>query len=514
MSNIATAREGQPSAFLHALAMVGTGATVRAGSRIVVAACSFLTTALVVRMLGVPVFGALAFGVSMVGLVTGLFAGFGIAATRTLAAKLASGRRVEAEAVTQGLVTAVIAVWIIGTMVVVAAVVLTQRQLGTVEAVVVTVSLGALLAGRIGVIAGSAVARGFGHVLMMEAPGLAEVISKLLLVVSLFALSVTRIGPVATAYGVAGLAALATSISIIRSAHGLTSVLTPVRAAGYELLRVTGPYAVAAVAYRLIHGFDVAVLGAVHPGATVGAYAPALTLVESLVMLVPVLLSAIFVTAATGLYESGDRSSYADLYVTVGKFSLTLAMPAFVLLAIAPGDSLRFVYGGAFPVSDAVVRILLAGFFVTVVLGFNGQSLIASGARKTLWRAFLWPAITMAASAVLLVPPFAAVGAAAATAISFVVLNLSLSTALFRRTGVHPVRRDFILLVATSPLAAGLAATVFGAIGPGFWVAVGSTLVGWVAWIALAGSLGAIRVAELRGIRPRALSPRESGAGR
>ncbi|MDH4113480.1 MAG: oligosaccharide flippase family protein, partial [Actinomycetota bacterium] len=316
-----------------ALATIGNGAAVRAGSRVLITACTFMTTALVVRATGAERYGALAFGLSMVGLIAGLFAGLGTASTRSIAAALARGDR--PDHVIRALSAVVIVMTGLGAAGLLAAVALTQRQLDASDVWVLGASMGVLLLGRIAATAGSSVARGVGRVGLMEIPPTVEVGAKLVLVVALLVVA-GRQGWVSLAvvYAGAGLAATVAAVAVVRRALGTLGVMAPSPRAGVDLVRVTAPYVVGAVAYRLVHGFDVAVLGVFHPGAAVGSYAPTLALVEGLVMLVPGLLSAMFVTVATGLHETGDRKSFGDVYLSVSKVSVVLAMPAFTVLAI------------------------------------------------------------------------------------------------------------------------------------------------------------------------------------
>ena len=495
-----------------ALALVGVGAGARAVARLVVAAAAFVTTVLVVRLLGADVFGFLAFGLSIVGLSNAISTGFGIAATRTLAARLASGDVEGAGEVTRGLVTVITFGGGVGLAVLLTIIALTQAQLDLSLRVTLGVGLGILLIGHSAGVAGGAVARGFGRVVLMETPGVVEVVSKLLIIVMLFVMGVSRLGVVAVGYGLAGIAAAIAAVVVVRLLHpGTYSIFRPNGSAGRRLIRITGPYAVVVIATTLIQGLDVAVLGATHPGGPVGVYAPTLSLVQALVMLPSIMLAATFVTAATRLIEHGQVDGLSSLYLIVSRVSLLVAMPAFIVLAAAPEDALRLVFGSEFPTDPVVVRVLLVGFFVTVAFGLNGQALIATGERSRLLRAFALPGVTMLASSLMLIPPFGARGAAAATAVSFVVLNLSMAWALFKITGVHPFHRALGTLVVTAPLPVAAATAAYETNGGGIWVAPAVSLIAWVAWIVLARVLGAFRFQELKGFIPDALKRRPRG---
>jgi O-antigen/teichoic acid export membrane protein len=466
--------------------------------------CTFITTALVVRAVGTETFGALAFGLSLVGLIAGLFGGLATAATRSIAAAIATDT--PPHRVVGALTAVVLAVSALGGAGLLTAVAVTQRQLETADAWILGAAMCLLLLGRLSAAAGSSVARGNGRVGLMELPPTVEALTKLMLVIVVLVVGARRGWvPIAVVYAGAGVAAAVAAILVVRRALGTIGAIAPAARAGLDLVRLTAPFVVGAVAYRLIHGFDVAVLGVARPGPEVGAYAPTLALVEGVVTLVPGLLSAMFITAATGLWESGDRRGFAALYLTVSKVSVVLAMPAFTLLVVAPADVLRTVYGAPFPTSPGVMWILLGGYFVTVALGFNGQALVASGAWAAVGKALVRPAVTMVASALVLIPALGAVGAAIATTVSFVVLNASLSTALFRTTGVHPLRADRALLLGTAPLSIVVAAGASRAFGDGLWMAVACSIVGWAAWLGLLAWTRTLRLDELRALRPAGL---------
>lgn len=503
MTTLSTEGTDSAEEFDRALALVGAGASARAVAKVVISATAFGTTALAVRLLGVTGYGALAFGLSMVGLAAAITAGFGIAATRTLASKLAVGDRKGATEVTRGLITLVVAGGALGLLLLLSLITMTQSQLGPKQRIALGFGLGLLLIGHSAGVAGGAVARGFGRVVMMELPGIVEVLSKFLLVVLLFALGIAGLGAIAAGYGAAGVAAAIAAVGITRRAHAKTGpMFRPAFAAAHELLRTTGPYAAAVVATTLIQRLDVAVLGATHPGGPVGSYAPTISLVQSLVMLPAILLSAVFVTAATRLVETGYGEGFSKLYLTVCSSSILIAMPAFMLLAIAPIQVLRFLFGEQFPAAPGVVYVLLIGFFVTVALGLNGQALIASGERRLLARAFVWPGIVMVVSSLALIPSFSALGAAVATTISLVTLNVSMSWNLHRATGVHPFHRNLLLLIGTAPLPICVALALHRATARGLWAAVFLSLVTWSGWVLLMRFLRAFQFAELRGLLP------------
>jgi O-antigen/teichoic acid export membrane protein len=507
-TSVDTSASSPSEGLARALTTVGTGAAVRAGSRVLITACTFATTVLVVRATGAERFGALAFGLSIVGLIAGLFTGFATASNRSIASVVATGG--SPHEVVRAVSAVVLATAAAGAMVLLTSFALTQHQLDGEAVALLTVAMSLLLLGRVAAAAGSSIARGVGRMGLMEIPPTVEVVAKLGLVVALLAVGGLQGWlPLAVVYGGAGVAATVAAAAVVRRALGTMVAMAPAARAGVDLVRLTAPFVIGAIAFRLIRGFDVVVLGVVEPGTAVGAYAPALALIEGLVMLVPGLLGAMYVTAATGLHEAGDRRGFGDLFLSVSKVSVILAMPAFTLLAIAPTAAVRAVCGDALPVSPAVVRILLVGYFVTVALGFNGQALVAAGAWSAVGRALVVPAVTMIATAVVLIPVAGPVGAATASTISFVVLNASLSLTLRRVTGIHVLPLGRVALLGSTVLSIGLAAAAWQVVGGGFWGAVACSFAGWAVWLVVIMSARIVTLRELAALRPRRLGGRD-----
>lgn len=506
--------ENDSRGFDRAVALIGAGAGVKAAAVVVTSGLSLATTILLVRMLGASLYGALALGLSIVGLSAALTkAGFGVAATRTIAASLAVDDRESAIDTTRGVTTFVLLGGVVGSALVLSSLVATQSQLSLSVRVTVGVGLAFLLVGRDAAAASGAVARGFGRVRLMELPALAQVISKFGIVVVLLALGATSLSAAAAGLGVSGLVAALVAAFVVtamprpRSARGLRPSFTSFT----SLLRLGIPYAMAGVAAKLIASFDVFILGVSHPGAPVGAYAPVLSLIEASVMLAPIMLTTLFIAAATRLYAQGEQSAFSRLYVTVSKVSILLAMPAFALFAVSPTVVIRFVFGSDFPVDETVVRVLLLGLFLNVAFGVNMQALIASGARWRLARALVLPAGTMVAISLALIPGFGAIGAATATTVSYAVLNVVMSWTLFKMAGVHPFHRDLVIVVVTSPIMLLVGTVVVSSVGRDFLTAVAAALIAWIGWLLLVAAMGAINYAELRAFLPKRSGARSRG---
>ena len=253
----------------------------------------------------------------------------------------------------------------------------------------------------------------------------------------------------------------------------------------------------------VISRFDVLVLGVAGSSAEVGRYEPALRIVEQAMLLVPLLFMAQYLPVASRAFAARDLEGFHDLYVSLSKLTFVVAFPAVILLSAFPEAVLHGLYGADFPASVTVVWLLLPGFAVNLACGLNGSALAATGRRESLARSGAGATAIMIVLAVLLIPWLGPEGAAAATSCTFIALNLWVGIELYRITGVHPLRRDFVATLATSgfPLAVALAARFV--LGPvDLWRATAVSLCLTTAWAALLLGIHAVRPFELRRLVP------------
>ena len=217
---------------------------------------------------------------------------------------------------------------------------------------------------------------------------------------------------------------------------------------------------------------------------------------------VSVLMLVAFLPAATSLISRNYMDSFAELYGVVSKVRYVVSWPLVVVLAIAPAEVFSLLFGIGFQTPPTVVRVLLVGYVVDLILGLNGQALVASGERRKVALASLWPLASMVLLSCLLIPPLGALGAALATAGSVVVLNVAMSWALRSATGVGPLNRDLSLVVLTSPVVLGIALGVRSAIGPSLLESAIATASGWLVWVGILRLLSALRLRDVLKLLP------------
>ena len=500
----AGAAKSSEAALEGAFSLVGTGAAVRAVSALALGGSMLATTAVLVRMLGPASYGALAFGLAAVGLASAFTSlGLGPAVTRTVAEYVAAGDRSGSASVARGLEAWVAAGGMVGIVGISALMAATQDQLTMDQRLTIGIGLGLLLLGKTAAAAAHAFALGSGRLVLMDIPALFANLLQLLTTLTLLVLGVRSLTAVAAAFGAVGILTVGFSLWATWRIIG-RGVGRPRRysASVVRLARLSAPYAISGVMIQVITYFDVLVLGLTQPSRVVGTYEPVVVGVGRITAFVSVLMLVAFLPAATSLITRNYMESFAELYGVVSKFRFVVSWPLVVVLAIAPVEVCSLLFGDGFQASPTVVRVLLVGYVVDLILGLNGQGLVASGERRKVALASLWPLASMVLLSCLLIPPLGALGAALATAGSVVVLNVAMSWALRSATGVGPLNRDLSLVVLTSPVVLGLALMVRSAIGASLLGSAIATASGWLVWVGILRLLSALRLRDVLKLLP------------
>jgi O-antigen/teichoic acid export membrane protein len=462
-------------------------------------------TILATRLLGPTLYGSLALGLSVVGLV-GVVSrlGLGMAVARTVAAQRVGGDAKGVVATAQSAFSLVGLTSIFAIVVVVVLIYSGQSSLAGQTRLILGLGLGALLLAKNTAGAAGSLNQGLGRMVLMEVPNLSLVLLQLLAVVVLWTIHVADLRGIAIGYGLAGVAVIFGSAELSRRAVSSTwRLFRPAPRAAVRLIRMATPYAVAAVATQVIAQFDILVLGFAHSSSVVGVYEPTLRLTDRFLLILPGLVIAPYVPASTRLFLEGEAQTFKGLYIDISKLIYIFSFPLMFALAAFPRAILHTFFGGAFASHPYLVWILLVGYGFNLAFGLNAETLIAAGERRLLAAVYGAAFVAMVGLALGLIPPFGAVGAAFATSTSYVVLNIGMGWALFRRTRVHPFRLDMVLVLLSSLGLFGLA-PLFRSLGLQQHL-VGACLViavVWGLWVALLMAIGTLRPVEVLRLIP------------
>ena len=183
-----------------------------------------------------------------------------------------------------------------------------------------------------------------------------------------------------------------------------------------------------------------------------------------------VAISLFFLPEATRLALTGAREALVSLYRTACRWSaLTTLLAAGIGFITAP-EIARIVFPDEQETTTTLLRILFAGYGVQGALGVSYATLAAIGAWDALWRSSLVGLPLLVAGTLVLTGVFELTGAALATLLAYVVLNVWWTWQTVVALGASPFDARYaraLLACAAGWLAAGGLDALLGQAGAG-----------------------------------------------
>lgn len=239
----------------------------------------------------------------------------------------------------------------------------------------------------------------------------------------------------------------------------------------------------------LISQVDVLYLGLVKGRLVASTYAPVSKLADGAQALF-FLVAGYVLPAFTRSVAARDFHSFGELYRWASRWGLTVSLPAIVLMEAIPKDVLQVLYGEATPRMVVISRILGAGVVVSVLLGYNGLTLVAMEERRALVTIGAIGIGLTFATCIFLVPIFSGIGAAVGTTAPLMFFNVAATAVLWRRIGLRPIDWRICTLLAIVLVSAGIAVVVCREAGFNDW----QTVIGVGLATGMAGLGGSVAV--------------------
>ena len=306
-----------------------------------------------------------------------------------------------------------------------------------------------------------------------------------LLVVGLLVLSGSGVTFVAGGYvlaGVLGIVVYATLLVGVLRAHGLLALIRsrrmsfPVR----EVLSYSVPLIAHDLTGVLLTAAGTILLAAIRNDsevATLRAVMPvALTLSYVLAT-----FGVLFAPLASRLRARGDSQEVNRIYWQTAAWTGLFSLPVFLLGAIFAHQLTLFLFGSRYADAAAVLAVLMAGYFITALLGPNGVLLAVYGEVRYIVVTNVSAVVVNIALGVVLISAFGAMGAAIAASATFIALNLSWQIGIARRTGVRGFDPQYLRLYLLMAGAAGALLAIHLLLEPAFGVALALVAIAWLA---------------------------------
>lgn len=204
--------------------------------------------------------------------------------------------------------------------------------------------------------------------------------------------------------------------------------------------------------------------------------------------------SILFTPAAARLFARGDRTTMRDLYWRSAAWIAVLSFPIFVLTFSLATPVTVLLFDERYRSSGIILATLSLARYIDVAFGPNGQTIRMFGGVKEIVVVNLVTAVVHLALAVLLIPSFAADGAALAILLSFILYNVLKQIALRRVTGVPMFEMSYLPIYGTIAVAAVVIAGLEVTVNPPLPVALVLAAVASLLVIALGRR--SLRIAE------------------
>lgn len=287
-----------------------------------------------------------------------------------------------------------------------------------------------------------AVSRGFGRVREQVFQNIVYPIAWLVLVALMAVLGL----PFASIFWMYILAQSAVFLALVFEVHRIR--LFNVKASfdpvlGKKLVLFSLPLMFVGILNFLMTWTDTLMLGYYKGSEVVGLYNAATPLAR----LIPLFLgsaSVIYPPIVTSLYARGKIKEMGRVYQILTKWVFFLTLPIFAVVLIFPEASISFFFGEKYIPASPALQILSLGFMFHTLLGLNGLTLIVIGKPNLNMIGDTFAVISNIFLNLTLIPKYGMVGAATATAVSYIVANVFRSYWLYKMTGIHPFSWNYI----------------------------------------------------------------------
>lgn len=241
---------------------------------------------------------------------------------------------------------------------------------------------------------------------------------------------------IASAYALAWVAAGLVGLYFVVTRTPLLSDARPTRM-HRELLTFSAPLVVSAVMGFILTDLDTFMLGYFDQTGAVGVY----NVVYPIAQLLTMALSSfafLFMPIISELHAEGSTDEMHRIYQVVTKWIFMVTLPIFLVVALFPDMTITVTFGSEYMEGGTALTLLAVAYFSHAIAGPNANTLTSIGRTRIIMWDNVGVAVLNFVLNLLLIPPYGYLGAGAATAISYVLLNLLYSTQLYRETGIHP----------------------------------------------------------------------------
>jgi len=194
---------------------------------------------------------------------------------------------------------------------------------------------------------------------------------------------------------------------------------------------------------------DTFMLGSFKSTVDVGLYNAALPLAQFISFPLAA-ISFVYIPILSGLFAENKLDEMKRNYSISTKWLGLTTIPLFMIFFLYPDTVINFLFGSDYVIASIALRILSLGYIIHNITGFNNSMLITIGETKFILLATLTVVILNVILNLFLIPPFGIEGAAIASVISVIFINILKCFKVYLKTGVQPISKNLIKPSLTS----------------------------------------------------------------
>ncbi len=179
------------------------------------------------------------------------------------------------------------------------------------------------------------------------------------------------------------------------------------------------------------------VLGLFHDEASVGIYAASLR-IALIINFITIAFNSILAPDFASLYRQGKLDEIQALARHAVVVMLSFAVPPVALVCLLPSQVLS-IFGQEFAQGSSALVLLSLGQLIIVLFGPVGILLQMTGKERAFRNNVIASALTTLVTAVILIPPYAVMGAAVSAVIGILMLNTLSLISVRKRLGINPL---------------------------------------------------------------------------
>lgn len=210
-----------------------------------------------------------------------------------------------------------------------------------------------------------------------------------------------------------------------------------------ELLSFSIPLLITTMLIQIMDWTDTLMLGYFKSLDIVGIYNGALPLAR-LIFIIFNSMAFICVPIVSQLYSQSLFKDIKRIYEVSTKWIFVFSTPIFLVLFLFPNIVLGSIFGEEYISASPALQILAMAIMFHASLGLNGEILMVMGKTKQIMYASLIGALSNIILNIILIPPLGSVGAATASAMSYIAMNIYNSIKLYKFSKIHPFTMNYL----------------------------------------------------------------------